>query len=73
MEYRIQRSFHESLILHFVCVLESFTAYRNLLFYYIICTELIGLNPAPQTTLWGGPGPRFEPGTGGSSGRFANH
>ena len=28
---------------------------------------------APQTTLWRGPGPRFEPGTGGSIGRDTDH
>ena len=28
---------------------------------------------APQTTLWGGPGPRFEPGTGDLRDRDTNH
>ena len=43
---------------------------RPLGFFYIICTSA-----APQTSLWGGPGPgpRFEPWTGGSSGRDTNY
>ena len=32
-------------------------------FYYFICTVFTEQSAAPQTALWGGPGPRFKPGT----------
>ena len=45
-----------------------FTAHRGLgFFYYIIYTVLqCGLPPLRPHSREGGPGPRFEPGTGGS-------
>ena len=36
-------------------------------FYYFICAVFIERSAAPQTALWRGPGPRFEPGMGGTS------
>ena len=44
------------------------TAHQGLVFYlylYLYNTVCTALCAAPQTTLWGGPGTRFEPGTGG--------
>ena len=35
-------------------------------FLYFICTVFTERSAAPQTTLWRGPWPRFEPGSGGS-------
>ena len=42
------------------------TAHRGLwfIFYYCYSITVCVWSAAPQTTLWGGPGPRFEPGTG---------
>ena len=42
------------------------TANLSLVFYYLICTVFTERSAASQTALWRGPGPRFEPGTGGS-------
>ena len=40
---------------------------------YLYSTVFTELSAAPQTTLGRGPGSRFEPGTGGSSGRDTYH
>ena len=49
-----------------------FTVNRGLGFLIHYLYSIKVWSAAPQTTLWGGPGPRYEPGTGGSSGRNAN-
>ena len=40
-----------------------FTAHRDLSFHTFLYS-ITRLSAAPQTTLCGGPGPRFEPSTG---------
>ena len=38
-----------------------FTAHQGLIFYFFIFTLLTVQSAAPQTALWGGPGPKLEP------------
>ena len=38
-----------------------FTAHQGLVFYFLIFTLLTVQSAAPQTALWGGPGPKLEP------------
>ena len=45
-----------------------FKAYRGLWFLLLYCTVLTVRSAAPQTTLWGGNGPRLENGQGGQAG-----
>ena len=49
----------------FINIFLQHTGTWGLLVYYIIFYNILVWSAAPQTPLWRGPGPRFEPGTGG--------
>ena len=46
---------------------------QGIVFHYLIFTILTARAAAPQTALWGGPRPRFEPGTGDLEAETSDH
>ena len=66
MQYSLQEGTFLFQKLRIAAKVKLLTANQGLVLYFI-CTVFTERSAAPQTTLWRGPWPRFEPGTGGSS------